>query len=370
MSTSLKPRLEATLENLRAAFHSLWRFGSNALVGWTPTAGGIEVALAPRIRLFEVKSPHRRVFTGSRQMGRTTFGEVSRSLDVQPIELRLDHPLGDQPNALSFEAVEQMFMAFAVTRTEQRAVFLIDIVGFSKVSPERQATQLSTLSFALNLTNEMARAQGITLTMRRSTTGDGFYVWNADVGVVADESLFIGLILFLVFFSALRRTVVLPDAVPNIRIAASIGSHYTYHEPNPGGGDSTEFIVGEVTISVARLISATRPHQILVGDFRRTDVSAQQAYGIETFLQRVAKRLAFLSSIQVLDSRVERISAYFTGGSQADKTYVAHRLAVRDKHGFEHRCYNLKVNIYPDSGKPYFCGLQHEDIVQKAKQPG
>ncbi len=53
--------------SLHELFFRLWRFGSNALVGWTATPVGIEILTIPKIRLFAVQQPHRRVFSGGRR---------------------------------------------------------------------------------------------------------------------------------------------------------------------------------------------------------------------------------------------------------------------------------------------------------------
>jgi hypothetical protein len=38
---------------------------------------------------------------------------------------------------------------------------------------------------------------------------------------------------------------------------------------------------------------------------------------------------------------------------------------VIDKHGFEHICYNAKVNVFLENDDPYFIGLQHSDLFEK-----
>ncbi|MBI1775078.1 MAG: hypothetical protein HYR63_07005 [Proteobacteria bacterium] len=354
-------------EKLRRAFHALWRLGSSALVGWTVAGNSLEILTSPKVRLFSMKSAPRRVFFGTRRMGPNTFAEVARSLEAQPVELRLDHRIGDGPDELPLDAIEQLFEAFAVTRTEHHAVFLIGIAGFSNSPPEQQAVQLSTLGFALNLAAEMARKQGVRLVMHRSTTGDGFYVWNTVKGMEADENLFIGLILFLVFHASLRRSTTAPEAVPPVRIAASVGSHYTYRQPSPDGMGGAEFIVGDVTISLARLVGAARPNQILIGDFFRVDDKTEEVLGLEDFLERVFERTAFLSTITMPGGSIEKVAAYLTGPRRPDGTHRIQRLKVVDKHGYEHQCCNLKINVYPANGETYFCGLQHEDLVKTAK---
>ena len=51
--------------------------------------------------------------------------------------------------------VEEIFRNYATFKTDYRAVLLLDIVGFSKHTPEAQASQLSTLEFALNIAEEV-----------------------------------------------------------------------------------------------------------------------------------------------------------------------------------------------------------------------
>jgi hypothetical protein len=40
-------------------------------------------------------------------------------------------------------------------------------------------------------------------------------------------------------------------------------------------------------------------------------------------------------------------------------------MRVIDKHGFEHICYNAKVNVFLDGDEPYYIGLQHADLFGK-----
>ena len=45
--------------------------------------------------------------------------------------------------------------------------------------------------------------------------------------------------------------------------------------------------------------------------------------------------------------------------------YKNQKMRVIDKHGFEHICYNAKVNVFLENDDPYFIGLQHSDLFEK-----
>lgn len=347
---------------INQVFNDLWRFGSNGLVGWRPTRLGIEIITVPKVRLFSAEQPHHRVFYGDRRMGDITFMEVAENLDAQPIEVRLDIPIGNGPDEADPAVVDTLFQAYSVTMTAHRAVLLIDIVGFSKASPEQQAMQLSTLEFALNLAEETARQRKLRVSLARTTTGDGFYVWNDHKGFLEDVDFFCAVVFFLIFFSAIDRVTRQPGAVPQLRLCLGMGSHFLYKQPRRGGGDAGQFIVGEVTIKVARLINEAKAGQILIGEFQRPLESSSGNCSTEQFLSAVSQRLAQLKDIRVIGTRVERISFYLTGPRNAEGRHVPTVFTVIDKHGFRHLCYNVKLNAFLDQGEPHFCGLQHSDL--------
>ncbi len=361
------PRAEA-LQSLHYALQDLWQYGGNALVAWIPRRDSIEVLTVPKIRLFSTRALPRRVFAGDRLMGRQTFTEVADALGIQPIELRLALPVGGGDDALSAEAVEEVFANFAVTKADHRAVILIDIVSFSKFSPEEQASQLATLDFALNIAVEAAREKGIGMDISRSTTGDGFYAWNSEKGTEADLNLFVMLAMFMTYYSSLRRRVTVPAAVPAIRTAVSIGSHYAYHQPRRDLKRSDEYIVGDVTISVARLIGMTRADQIIIGEFHRPDDATGEMLSTDAFVRRVSDRLAALDDVRVMGSRLNKFSVYLTGPRQADGSYRPQKLRITDKHGLEHFGYNGKINVFLDAGEAFYCGLQHADLLGRPKE--
>ena len=101
-----------------------------------------------------------------------------------------------------------------------------------------------------------------------TTTGDGFYVWNRYEGLSADISLFCVVMLTLGNIYATRKLVDRDvTSVPRLRCALHFGSHYEYYEGGGGRANATGYIVGDVTIILARLISKARTGQLLVGSY-------------------------------------------------------------------------------------------------------
>ncbi len=362
----------ATLNYLNNALLGLWSYGSNALIGWTPSPRGMEVLSIPMVRLYRDGNVHRRVFSGDRIMGQATFNAVAKALEVQPMELYLERPIGTEPDSVSVASVDRIFSQFAVTKTGQRAVFLIDAVGFSLFSPEEQASQLAALEFALNIADETARRQNIPLTLARSTTGDGFYVWNEEKGPEADLRLFCVFTLTLTYLSALRRAMGEVSYVPKIRSCFGIGSHYSYHhsETNQRGG--LDYIVGDVTISLARLIDKAKPDQVLVADFGREIDNSDQIMRTPAFLDAAVAMLNDCHEIEIMGSKVKQVSVNLTGPNQAGSGTRIQRLKVTDKHGLSHYCYNANFNVVPIAGAPLQSGLRHEELLaefSRGKKP-
>lgn len=362
-------REDALRRQLHGIFFDLWRFGSNALVGWRPSRNGIEIITVPKARLFGEHARHLPTLSAGNLMSGPELDDAARLLDSQPVELRLETRVGDGPGEIPPALVEQVFNLFTVSKTPYRAVLLIDIVGFSKTTPELQAAQLSTLEFSLNLAEEMAQANGLAVTFGRTTTGDGFYVWNERQGLRADIDLFCAVAIFQILFSALRRTASVPGSVPVLRLCMSIGSHFLYHQPRKDGGNGGAFIVGDVTIQVARLIEIAQADQIVMGDFQRPLGLGQNLCNAETFLTAVSERLTHLKNLRVLGEPISRVVFYLTGPREGEAgRHKPTLITLTDKHGFEHRCYNAKLNAFPGQGEPYYCGLQHADFVRAAKR--
>src|SRR5690606_40569555 len=97
-----------------------------------------------------------------------------------------------------------------------RAVALFDIVGFSLLSPFEQMTQLNSLSYSLNSAQSKLLDKRIGVDFARSTTGDGFYVWNRDLDFDANVNLY-HLMYLVLADNAIARRKAERNTVPRLR---------------------------------------------------------------------------------------------------------------------------------------------------------
>ena len=63
-------------------------------------------------------------------------------------------------------------------------------MGFGLLTPFEQMNQLNSLSCSLNAAHSRLLARRMLVNFARSSTGDGFYIWNRDVGLVANTNLY------------------------------------------------------------------------------------------------------------------------------------------------------------------------------------
>jgi hypothetical protein len=132
-----------------------------------------------------------------------------------------------------------------------------------------------------------------------------------------------------------------------------------------------DFIVGDVTIELARMIEAALPGQILVGEFLAdlqgnevTDHSQTQAHiDAVTFLDRAQGNLAKLSGMEFSGERVTAIKCYLTGENMGGGQFNIRRLLIKDKHGLSRIAYNAKVNIYRETAQPILLGIEDRKLV-------
>jgi len=91
---------------------------------------------------------------------------------------------------LSIDVMESIVKRYGISYVEDRAVALFDIVGFSLLSALEQVTQLNSLSYSINAAYAKMLSADLDISFARSTTGDGFYVWNRDRSIQANVNLY------------------------------------------------------------------------------------------------------------------------------------------------------------------------------------
>jgi hypothetical protein len=294
--------------------------------------------------------------------------KVARLLEVDPIHIPLRQPLTGSD--VETQIIEKMVRRYGINYVASRAVTLFDIVGFSLLTPFEQMTQLNSLSYSLNSAHAKMLEQNVDLNFARSSSGDGFYIWNRDDGLEASVNLY-HLMHIVLADNAIARSKSTSKAVPRLRACFHVGSCYEFHQAEGLNPTMQDFIVGDVTIELARMIEAAQPGQILVGDFM-ADIETlvddedfvDPNIDAVTFLKRAQGNLSLLSGMVLAGERVTAIKCYLTGEQVGDGEFTIRRLTIRDKHGLSRVAFNAKVNIYRESAQPILLGIQDKMLAQ------
>jgi hypothetical protein len=352
--------------------------GQNNILSWAALDEGILILVVPHYAIAEYTAPRgdnlpprvsaqfvTELISGDRQLTFTQMQKVARLLDVQPVYVALREPLSGHP--VETQIIEKMIRRYGINYVASRAVTLFDIVGFSLLTPFEQMTQLNSLSYSLNSAQAKMMEREVGINFARSSSGDGFYVWNRDDGLEANVNLYHFMHIVLAD-NAIARSKSMSKAVPRLRACFHVGSCYEFHQAEGLNPTMHDFIVGDVTIELARMIEAALPGQILVGDFLADNNSegggGQSRANIDavTFLQRAQGNLAKLSGLVLSGEKVTAIKCYLTGENMGGGAFNIRRLQIRDKHGLSRVAYNAKVNIYRERAQPILLGIEDRKL--------
>jgi hypothetical protein len=264
------------LKSLETTLRKQWRLGQNIVLCWSHNDNGLLVLLVPHYFLGNY-SAHgdvagensneafiRHLLSGRRRMERDAFFEVAKRLDVSATFIKLSEPLGEEAPVV--DAVEQIIKRYGISYVASRAVLLFDIADFSLYTPFEQASQLNSLSYSLNSAYNKLLTKGIEINFARTTTGDGYYVWNRDLSADANQDL-LHFLLLVIADNSLAREASKGNTVPVIRTAYHIGSHYELYQAEGVNPTVFSYIVGDVTIELARMVDLAQPGQVFIGDF-------------------------------------------------------------------------------------------------------
>ncbi len=363
-----REQLRIAAQLINGAINPLWNLGRYSVVGWRACDGGIDIATIATAQLMKLCKTSDEYTNGARQMGDRRYREVCDIPGVQSTLITLPDQIGSGPGLVAPSLVNSLITRYSVTKTPHRAVGLFDIVGFSKNDPLEQVAQLSSLEYSINIAHKRLSDIGIDINLARSTTGDGFYVWNRDTGIEADLASYL-LVMLALADNATARMRHGPDMAPSLRVCFSLGSHYSYYQVeglNPRGYD---YIVGEVTISLARMIDRCLPGQILVGEFERPMPRGGKVLGTAGFVAQAAHMMERFKGMGLSGGSIRHCACYLTGEQVGPGFFNILRFEIQDKHGFLHHAYNQKMNIVlapQEKGAPatnIFLGRQQEELV-------
>jgi hypothetical protein len=251
-------------------------------------------------------------------------------------------------------------------------VLLFDIVEFSLYTPFEQASQLNSLSYSLNSAYNKLAARGIDIDFARTTTGDGYYIWNRSLGKTANRDLFYFMLL-VVADNAVARAASKGNTVPRIRTAYHVGGHYELYQAEGVNPSVFSYIVGDVTIELARMIDLARAGQILVGDFEAEPLDetlAGRHIASPGFVAACDRGLAMVTGLQLSGKTVESMSCQLSQHRGNDGQLVPRRYRIVDKHGLSRHAYNLEVDMEVADTHLHL-GLSHQDLPgpEKLSEP-
>jgi hypothetical protein len=382
---SLKER--SNLIFLDRCLHERWGLGENVILNWCAEGDGIALLIVPHYAIARYASPQasagrdavgrprqeffQALLSGRRCLTPSQLNKVGRLLGIESSHLPVREPLKN--TAAQNEIIEKMVKRYSITYVPNRGVCLFDIVGFSLLSPFEQMMQLNSLSYSLNSAQSKLLTKRIGVDFSRTTTGDGFYIWNRDLTLEGNINLYHFMQLALAD-NAIAQKKAQHNTVPRLRACFHVGSSYEFHQSEGLNPTLYNYIVGDVTVELARIIERAMPGQILVGDFR-AEMPTSDAPGGDLriaessdFVELAMRNVEQLAGIELSGERVDAIRCYLTGTKLANGEFSVRRMTVNDKHGITRRVYNAKVNIYRHNADPILLGIEDRSLSAEGLQ--
>jgi len=332
---------DAFFARIEAELNAIWALGRNVVIGWTRDRASLLFLTCPIHHL---------------PAGVAAYAEMVKRHDSKKTLLAdlADDPrfrlhrvllLPSDERHLRGAALRSLIRRYGITRLEGRAVVLFDIVGYSKLTDLEQVAQLSSLSFSVNLALKRLCERGFPVDLGRSTTGDGFYLWSRAGGQAANERLIALAALALADNAVQRRAAEDGGVVPRLRTAIHIGTHFAFYQAAGVTPETREYIVGDTTITLARLLERSAPGQIVVGEFATMEPVLRAA-------QRVLDRL---TGTELSGAIIGRPVMTLSGGA------LPTRFVTTDKHNHRRGFLNLQLR-FDDGGEFLTAGIAEAEV--------
>lgn len=364
------------LARLDNELFAIWNLGENVLLGWTHFAGEL---LFLSIRHHTIpESVHagadnnggmrdaprfiNEVLSGPKYLKPEKFKRVCQAFNCNPGAVRVNFRIENERLAA---LVSDMVRCYGVSLVRNRAVVLLDAVEFSLQSPLDQMAMLNSLAYSVNSAYGQLLSKGIRIDFARTTTGDGFYIWNRATTAGANAELY-KLMMLILADNAVAQRKARSSWVPKLRAAFHVGEHYEFHQVVGLNPTKFSYIVGQVTVDLSRMVDRALPGQILLGDFVAQGGSngggRSNRYDTIDFVENTAATLDQLNGLDISGGRIENIRCYLTGRSLGGGQYLVNRYHLRDKHGTMRTVYNAKINIHRDKAEPILLGIRSDDL--------
>jgi hypothetical protein len=373
---AIEPSARTELAALDEALFDSWNLGENIVLVWTQDESERRFL---QIRHYGVLEPFRSNGDAATEAQRFIMELLARPKEATPAEFAaLEKTLGPAAHLVRVparpgsqvdpELVSGLVRRYGVTLVRERAVLLLDAVGFSLHTPLEQVAMLNSLSYSVNSAYRQLISEDVQINFARSSTGDGFYIWNRAHTPEANVALY-KLMMLILADNAVARSKAKQFPVPQLRAAFHVGEHYEFYQVEALNPTTFSYIVGHVTIELSRMIEKARPGQILLGDFAieaRNADGTPQMLGTVDYIDRTNHFLQQLRGLAVANDRIADIRCYVTGNSRPDGGFEASRYLIEDKHGRTRPVYNAKINIHLEGDEPIFLGLQHRSLAADA----
>jgi len=362
-------RLLAELDDRLFEF---WNLGENVFLAWCEAESGIRLLVVPHYAIAEAihskSAPEdeiaqsndfiNRILTNPKHLAPDQFQETALTLGgcVEYVACRVGE-------VVTAELVDRLVNRYGISLVRGRAVVLLDAVGFSLHTPLEQVAMLNSLAYSVNSAYRQLLSKDIHINFARTTTGDGFYIWNRARTVDANISLY-KLMMLILADNAVAQRKARGAWVPRLRAAFHVGEHYEFYQVEALNPTTFSYIVGPVTIDLSRMVEQAMPNQILLGDFSIEMIEGEDLVEVNTldFVARTAAGLHQLRGLTIADDQIEDIRCYLTGRRGGDGGYAVTPYRIRDKHGIARTVFNAKINIHREKAAPIFLGVRNEEL--------
>jgi hypothetical protein len=371
---ALSASVREALVGLDEALFNMWGLGDNLVLAWTSRERELRFLVVRHYAIPEAihgtsSSPLgtgnpgafiNDILSGSKYLDPERFERACLGFGSNPTVLPVKFRVGtDVPPRLISELVQR----YSASLVRDRAVMLLDAVEFSLHPPLDQMAMLNSLSYSVNSAYEQLLSKDIEVNFARTTTGDGFYVWNRQPGPSGNVALY-KLMMMILADNAIAQRKARSHWVPRLRAAFHVGEHYEFQQVDGLNPTTFSYIVGQVTIDLSRMIEKALPGQILLGDFDARHAPGDDSSRDHTldFVEATAATLDQLNGLMVSGGRIKDIRCYISGQNLGGGRYEVNRYHIRDKHGTTRSVYNAKINIHRENAEPIYLGIQTADL--------